>query len=237
MLSFYASYIPSLVGANQYKNPEIDISIERYKYFKKNGIIIDDEIDNMMKIENEYREKFKNKLTKREISMLIVNSSKLDNAEYRKEIIEKLSKTTYGNANESKVIKKLFKDYNIEVTENNSEVFSIELENFFIKGKIDGFTYVNGEKVLVEIKSRVNSIKNDIPFYEVIQVIILMKLTNTKSCILVQNKNKEINIRTIMFDEELYNNIISILENVAILIKEIDNEKFKKGLKQLKFIK
>lgn len=232
MVEYYASYIPTILGANQFRDQHIEIATQRYKYFKKLGIITDIEIDKLMKMEDEYKKKFNSGVSKSKIALMKEEAEREGNIQGQ-EIINKLSKTVYGNFNEKTVIDRLLDEHNIEVTENNKEFFSLKYDDFYVKGKVDGFTYINKEKYLVEIKSRIGSFKEKIPFYELIQVTVLMKLTNTKKCLFVQSLRNFIKTKTIDFDEKLYEKIISKLHEITPLIKENDNEIFKKDLKKI----
>lgn len=233
MIEYYASYIPSIVGANQYKDQHLEIIEQRFKYFKKKGIIVDKELERLSVLEKEYKKKFSDGVSKSKVAILTAQAEREENASERKEIIKKLSRTVYGNFNEKVILEKLLEEQNITVTDNNKENFSLEYDGFKVLGRIDGFTVLNDEKYLVEIKSRVGAFKEKIPFYELVQITVLMKLTNTEKCLFVQSSRNFIRTGIIKFDKELYEKIISILSQVTPLIKEQDEEKFKSELKNI----
>ena len=86
-----------------------------------------------------------------------------------------------GNNLEHKSLDEIELNKNIRITRRNTEKFEKRSKNHLYKlvGKIDGFN--ENENCVIEVKNRLNK-KEALPFYDYIQCIVYMRLTNTKKC-------------------------------------------------------
>lgn len=122
----------------------------------------------------------------------------------------------YGSSNEHNVIDMIKSKYGYDVVENNNKCYSMVIGNVKICGRIDGFVYLNGEKYLVEIKSRKNRIFKQMPIYEKVQILLYTKLCDCTKVMYIQNHKKELSLEVFenFVDEELYSEVIKRLQIV-----------------------
>ena len=133
----------------------------------------------------------------------------------------------YGSSNEINVINLIKEKYGYDIVENNNKCYSMFIKNNIenniennqgikICGRIDGFTYVNGEKYLVEIKSRKNRLFSMMPIYEKVQILLYTKLCDCNKVIYIQNHGTQLSLEIFnnFTDDKLYNEVIQRLKIV-----------------------
>lgn len=120
----------------------------------------------------------------------------------------KLEKTakTYVNTNrgikgEDSIINKYEADKNKKVTDRNSNLYYIDIGEFRIGGKIDG--YDKSTNSLVEVKRRRNKLLG-LPKYEKIQCEIYMHMLNISNCIHIEEYDGNQKERKYKSDERLW---------------------------------
>ena len=139
-------------------------------------------------------------------------------------LIQSALNCSYGSYNECNVINLIKEKYGYDVVENNSKCYSMVIEDIKICGRIDGFIYINGEKYLVEIKSRKNRLFKYMPIYEKVQILLYTKLCGCNKVIYIQNhgSNLSLEIFNNFEDKKLYDEIIKRLQLVDRCVKGED---------------
>lgn len=258
VIYYHSSKVASILGINYYINIEeyIDLFIE-YLYKNKDDMRkydIDNNIINFCSEEENIKTKLINANVKedkqKEILDIYKNSNNIQNvdklhSETKKveKILSKLSLTeknkilpniqsklncSYGSNNEDNAIKLYTNLTNNKVYECNDKLLKIECNNFYICGKIDGKTKIDGNEYIVEIKNRKNKYYEFIPKYENIQLILYTKLCNNNNICFIQKLSNEIKIKYINdldSDDTIYNDIINKLELYNNLIIKLQNNK------------
>jgi len=125
----------------------------------------------------------------------------------------------YGSSNEINVIDLIKEKYGYDVVENNNKCYSMFLDGNSgskICGRIDGYIHINGEKYLVEIKSRKNRLFTMMPIYEKVQILLYTKLCDCNKVIYVQNYGTQLSLEIFdnFNDDKLYNEVIKRLKLV-----------------------
>jgi len=235
---FKASLISGLIGRNKYINVEKEINKLRYKYLLKFGIIKEDPDPIYDKIYNLYKKQINIKNLE-DINICIKNHyENIDNMKIEdniknihKDVVRNLANMTYGINNEKEKLLMINKKLNINIIENNIKTYTYNGDNFIIIGKCDGFI-VNDDnnRILIEIKNRVNKLYNYILPYEFIQVQILMYISNVKKCILIEVYNNDIHHYDIDIDYNIIQNIFKYLSIVSSLMCIKDDTLYNESL-------
>jgi hypothetical protein len=260
---YHSSKIASILGINNYVNIEEYINLFLLYLYKNNEELREYDIDNNnIKFCSE-EENIINKLIKsgvkedeqKEILDIYTNSKNIKkneelNLETKKleKILCKLPLTeinkilpniksklncSYGINNEDNAIKLYTKETNNEIYECNEKLLKIEYNNFYICGKIDGKTIIDGKEYIVEIKNRKNKFYEYIPKYEKIQLILYTKLCNNNNICFIQKLLNEIQIKYINDldnNDNIYNDIIKKLDmynNLIIRLRNNESERCK----------
>ena len=87
-----------------------------------------------------------------------------------------------------------------------------------------GFTVINEEKYIVEIKNRKNYIFDKIPIYEKIQIYFYMKSCNISKAIHIQNKDEEYKEIIITDWTKYEKSMFEIVDKKLIIISKFLNE-------------
>jgi hypothetical protein len=225
---------------NKFKNINNDDTLKLLNLFNNNNEITKKEFDIYKnKLKNVKNEDDKLKLDKEiieKVSKKCINTEKtnecIDLQKYLENNIDKIldNKNTKeikdyingfinkkrGLQNEGKIIQQYSKKHKTNITDNNSKLyklklFSFDLYNIYICGKIDGIE--NDE--LIEVKNRKNRLFSYIPEYETIQIEVYFKLTGLKKGKLIQNYNDEQSIILIEQNNELWDLIETELKNIS----------------------
>ena len=263
VIYYHSSKVASILGINYYTNIEeyIDLFIT-YLYKNKEDLREYDIDNNIIKFCSK-EENIKTKLInahvkedkQKEILDIYKNSDNIKNVdelhlETKKveKILSKLPLTeknkilpniksklncSYGTNNEDNAIKLYTNLTNNEVYECNDKLLKIECNDFYICGKIDGKTVIDGDEYIVEVKNRKNKYYEYIPKYENIQLILYTKLCNNNNICFIQKLSNDIQIKHINdldSDDTKYNDIINKLElynNLLIKLQNNESERHK----------
>ena len=263
VIYYHSSKVASILGINYYTNIEEYINLFITYLYKNKEYLREYDIDNnIIKFCSE-EENIKTKLInahvkediQKEILDIYKNSDNIKNvdklhSETKKveKILCKLPSTeknkilptiqsklncSYGRNNEDCAIKLYTNLTNNKVYECNDKLLKIECNNFYICGKIDGKTVIDGNEYIVEVKNRKNKYYEYIPKYENIQLILYTKLCNNNNICFIQKLSNEIQIKHINdldSDDTKYNDIINKLElynNLIIKLQNNESERHK----------
>lgn len=127
-----------------------------------------------------------------------------------------------GIKNEDACVKRFEREYGKSLIMKNDEVRCTLVEDGIIMcGRIDG--YDPEEDAVVEFKSRCRGLLSVVPWTEVIQCHVYMKIYKCNSTYLVQSFGDHMNVFKIDFDEEIWEGILQkikgnrhVKENVVI---------------------
>lgn len=197
-LKINASEISSCIGCNKYESKDIIV----LKIWRR--------------IDNERFEKAMERNNIKLINIENINKNDKNNKKYIKKYEEMVNNFENGIFYESKAIEIYQAMKNVSVKDNNKKSYVLFINNNYgrllyytprILGYIDGIVEDKNDKYIVEIKNRQNKIFDYIPDYELIQIIIYMKITGIYKCNHIEKFKKEIRIKTIHFDEKKWNKI------------------------------
>lgn len=227
---FYASQIPVYLGYNPYQNISNAIGKLRYVHLKRHSIIVHNPLAREDRISYLYQGKI-NVKTKEELNQTlrewkekILEIEGEEEQELHWKVVEMMAKTSYGSNCEKKILD-LY-----DIRDNNNETFRFEDDDIIITGKCDGFIYQDNEKILVEIKSRISHLFQEILPYENIQIQVLLLLTKSAKCLLIESYKDKIKEYWITPNQRVQREIINYLKIVGSLVG-IGNEKnYKKCL-------
>ena len=260
---YHSSKIASILGINCYVNIEEYINLFIQYLYKNKEELREYDIDkNTIKFCSE-KENIITKLIyagvkddkQKEILYIYTNSKNIKNTEELNLETKKLEKIlcklplteinkilpniksklncSYGINNEDNAIKLYTKETNNEIYECNEKLLTLECNNFYICGKIDGKTIIDGKEYIVEIKNRKNKFYEYIPKYEKIQLILYTKLCNNNNICFIQKLLNEIQIKYINDldnNDNIYNDIIKKLDmynNLIIRLRNNESERCK----------
>jgi len=132
----------------------------------------------------------------------------------------------YGSNNEYNVINKIKEKYGYEVIENNAKCYTSVIDGIKICGRVDGFIIKDGERYLVEIKSRKNRIFKTMPAYEKVQILLYTQLCECNKVIYIQNHGDDLDLKIFekFEDDKMLKEIIRRLKCVK---KCIEGEQIK----------
>lgn len=149
-------------------------------------------------------------------------------------------KTSYGEYNERFVID-FYEDLtNTKVEDRNAGVYTWQpRESFVIKGKVDGLvTKDDGEKIVVEVKNRVNRIHKTPPFYDQIQLVtyclmlqtkfghLIESITSTEEKSLTGSDSTAKSVVDLTVDPESCKNTVKKLESLSIFELDLNTQSF-----------
>lgn len=254
------SKIAGLVGYNKYvkKDKFLEIFIE-YLYKKREDLKKIDEdngdikfmsdkeyIDDLIKNLDESKKEEINIILKNDIKNndTLINKTNIikdltNNSDINKQEKDKITtelnsriNCNYGSNTENKSIQLFEEQTGYKVYENNSKLFNLKVNNYFICGKIDGKTKIDDVEYILEMKNRKNRIFNTVPDYEQIQLLIYTKLTNNKNILFTQCLDNHIQYEKFLNfeNEELYEKIIFRLGKYTDIIYKLrEDENMRKS--------
>jgi hypothetical protein len=154
-----------------------------------------------------------------------LNKVSSEDATKLKDAINKVTNTHFGIKNENNGIDLYSQKTNskVEITHKyfKKELSVIEnnfgtVDSWYLGGKVDGLTNIDGEKIIVEIKNRVNKLFNCVRDYEKVQCFAYMYILDINNVHLVEtlksSKNQNMNIMNISYNEEFMDDIIEKIE-------------------------
>lgn len=164
-------------------------------------------------------ESFEIAIKRNNIKIINIKDIKKDNninKKYIKKYEERINNIENGLNNESKIIDLYQSMKKVTIKDNNKKSYVLFINKSYEKilyytprivGYIDGIVENENDKYIVEIKNRQNKIFEKIPEYEIIQIIIYMKLTNIYKCHHIEKYKDELKTEIISFDEKIWNTI------------------------------
>jgi hypothetical protein len=164
-------------------------------------------------------ESFEIAIKRNNIKIINIKDIKKDNninKKYIKKYEERINNIENGLNNESKIIDLYQSMKNVTIKDNNKKSYVLFINKNYEKilyytprivGYIDGIVENKNDKYIVEIKNRQNKIFEKIPEYEIIQIIIYMKLTNIYKCHHIEKYKDDLKTEIISFDEKIWNTI------------------------------
>jgi hypothetical protein len=172
-------------------------------------------------IKNENNIMLKNNQTDiyRDIDNAMPNNNNLSQNEIddKKKVLSKLvnniTNCGYGQFNENSAINIYSSMTNTTISDQQKKIIAViktteinkKLIEWNLIGKIDGIaTNMNGEKILIEIKNRVNTLFNQLKDYEKPQIQAYMKLTGFKHAHLVEHIKNETGIIMVEYDSKYW---------------------------------
>lgn len=99
------------------------------------------------------------------------------------------------------------------IIRRNDQCLIKRMGTWTLMGKIDGWS--EKESCVVESKNRQNHMMTVVPLYERIQLHTYMELTNTRRSLLLQTFNGDQDVRTVLFDDELWARTLDELGSVV----------------------
>lgn len=164
-------------------------------------------------------ESFEIAIKRNNIKIINIKDIKRDNninKKYIKKYEERINNIENGLNNESKIIDLYQSMKKVIIKDNNKKSYVLFINKNYEKilyytprivGYIDGIVENENDKYIVEIKNRQNKIFEKIPEYEIIQIIIYMKLTNIYKCHHIEKYKDDLKTEIISFDEKIWNTI------------------------------
>jgi hypothetical protein len=164
-------------------------------------------------------ESFEIAIKRNNIKIINIKDIKKDNninKKYIKKYEERINNIENGLNNESKIIDLYQSMKKVTIKDNNKKSYVLFINKNYEKilyytprivGYIDGIVENKNDKYIVEIKNRQNKIFEKIPEYEIIQIIIYMKLTNIYKCHHIEKYKDDLKTEIISFDEKIWNTI------------------------------
>lgn len=125
--------------------------------------------------------------------------------------------TERGKQGEATILDRYEVENNTTVTERNSRMYYINVGEFNIGGRIDGFDRPNGR--LVEVKKRRNKFLG-MPKYEKVQCEIYMRMLGLSECVHVEEYNEKQKETAYCRNEKLWKEIDDSLGNFYALYEE-----------------
>ena len=175
-----------------------------------------------------------------EIDQIIANVEvvQLENREEINKHYGGVSRQTLGICEELTVASLYNEETGRTIEDNNSQIFRKNYKTrkgriFQVSGMVDGFSQLNGEQSLIEIKNRTKRLFNFIPNYEKIQTHFYMAMTQTTQGELVERFGDEIKIHPFFFEKPFYKETLkSLSRHVDFLVEFLENseqvEEYKK---------
>ena len=141
---------------------------------------------------------------KRNTALILATTSSSSNSE--RSILQK----KLGNKHEGNMLDKYETLINKQITQRNNELYTMNItingKTIEVVGKVDG---IIDNSILIEHKRRMRGIKNNIPFHEIVQCYMYMKMTDLKTTHLIQSFGEHIKTDIIQFDENIWTQILS----------------------------
>lgn len=167
-----------------------------------------------------------------------------DDSKKLKDAINRVTNTHFGIKNENKGIELYSQKTQCKVELTNTyfkkELSVIEnncgnIDSWYLGGKVDGLTNIDGEKTIVEIKNRVNKLFNCVRDYEKVQCFAYMYILDIKNVHLAEtlksSKNQNMNIINISYNDDFMDNIIEKIEQFIYDFYDfLDDDKQKEQL-------
>jgi hypothetical protein len=156
-------------------------------------------------------ETFEEAINRNNIKIINIKNNNNINKKYKQNYKRTTSNRENGLNNEKVIIDLYQSMEKVSVKDNNKKRYTLFInKNYdkllyhipFISGFIDGI--VNNEYI-VEMKDRQNKVFDDIPNYEMVQMIVYMKITNIHECHHIERYKDEIKTTIIKFDKEKWN--------------------------------
>lgn len=91
------------------------------------------------------------------------------------------------------------------ISGRNEKIYNMTINGINIVGRIDGI--VDSESILIEHKRRVHGLLHRVPYHELVQCYLYMKMINLKKAHLVETFGNCMEIHEIIFDEKIWENI------------------------------
>lgn len=91
------------------------------------------------------------------------------------------------------------------ISQRNEKLYTMSIHDINIIGRIDGV--VASESILIEHKRRVHGILHRVPYHELVQCYLYMKMINFKKAHLVETFGNCMEIHEIIFDDNIWENI------------------------------
>jgi hypothetical protein len=196
-----------------------------------NKVLNDSTEEEKINIQNILDSKIKStenlKIQSKSISNIVNNLNYSNQEKFKiKNELERNITCNYGINTELESIKKYEMITNNKVYNNNSKLYTLEINNYKICGKVDGFVKINNKEYIFEIKNRKNKIFSIIPIYEEIQLLIYTKLIKNKNILFVQNIDNDINVNILndYTNDDLWNIIIYKLTLYVELLYKLQND-------------
>lgn len=100
-----------------------------------------------------------------------------------------------------------------KICRRNEELLTYDMiinnKEIKIFGKIDGF--IESKQIIIEHKRRTRGLLHRTPFHEIVQCYFYMKMMNSKITHLIETFGDHIDIHVIHFDDDIWDNICSRL--------------------------
>lgn len=195
---------------------------------KQNNIAIDNDLNKCLASNNVDQ-------LKQNQQQLLDKFSQL-NQEQKKELNESLNNltnTNFGTIHENSALKiyESQKNQKVYTTDKffKKALFKTSLNEWYIGGKIDGITE---DKIIIEIKNRVNKLFHSVRDYEKVQAYAYMKILDLDKVDLLEclkTNRSESNIIRINFDQNYYQSQISnkIISFIKLFEKILKNQQLK----------
>lgn len=133
---------------------------------------------------------------------------------------ERIQKTEFGTRNEKRVCSSTEAKRKIAIIKDDRFhkrlFFSANDTKVYVGGRFDGVYQEDGEKVVVEIKSRVKKLFGTVPEYEQVQLCAYMFILDARKGLLVERFCDEQNELRCDFDPELWHRIESDLKETLL---------------------
>lgn len=128
-------------------------------------------------------------------------------------------------------IEQLQLELNINITKRNTKLYKFESRDLYtLSGKVDGID--EDKKCVIEIKNRIKYMEQ-VPYYDIIQCIVYMKLTDLKQCLLVECfPDKTTRKTTIEWNQDKFDSINDELCKLVCKIRKLTRREISELIKQ-----
>lgn len=260
-ICIYASELAVITGHNKYQS-ENDIILKLWKkYYNSDYEKVKNNLRKMSGIEilEETNIDYINRITKqenidisKELKECLQSQNTCDLRKGKKTIIDKISKvsninkkqltetinqltnTDFGTKNENKtVLQHGDKDFKLLPNFYKKKVCKLEDEDWYIGGRVDGMSKIDGLDTIVEVKNRVHRLFYKLRDYEKVQVYAYMFIHNIDRAQLIENyrKSDESKINTIdikwednFWNDKIYPKIIYFIDRFKLFMKDDVNK-------------
>ena len=101
------------------------------------------------------------------------------------------------------------------IEERNEKIYTLNLlvddKPIEMSGRIDGI--IKKDNIIIEHKSRTTGLLNMVPFHEIVQCHIYMKMLDSKETRLIESFGTTMKVHTITFDSHVWDKILKLLSD------------------------